>query len=34
MSAEQRKWHFGVLTFTGTGHLNPFISLSQELVKR
>lgn len=34
MSAEQKKWHFGVLSFTGTGHLNSLISLSQELKKR
>lgn len=31
MLAEPAKWHFGVLSFTGTGHLNPLISLSQEL---
>ena len=31
MPAEQRKWHFGVLSFTGTGHLIPLISLAQEL---
>ncbi len=34
MSAECRKWHFGVLSFSGTGHLNPFIALSRELVNR
>lgn len=34
MPAEQGKWHFGVLSFTGTGHLNPLISLSRELKDR
>ncbi len=34
MPAEERKLHFGVLSFTGTGHVNPLISLSQELVRR
>ena len=34
MSAEGKKWHFGVLSFSGTGHLNPFIALCQELVAR
>ncbi len=34
MPAEEKKWHFGVLSFTGTGHLNPLISLSQELLRR
>jgi zeaxanthin glucosyltransferase len=34
MSPEPRIWHFGVLPFTGTGHLNPLIALSQELVRR
>jgi zeaxanthin glucosyltransferase len=34
MSPESRRWHFGVLPFTGTGHLNPLIALSQELVRR
>ncbi len=34
MSAERRHWHFGVLSFTGTGHLNAFISLAQELRDR
>jgi len=29
-----RNWHFGVLSFTGTGHLNPFIALSLELKRR
>ncbi|MFL6303404.1 MAG: glycosyltransferase [Candidatus Sulfotelmatobacter sp.] len=31
---EHKKWHFGVLSSTGTGHLNPLISLSQELQRR
>ena len=34
MSADDRKWHFGVLSFTGTGHLNPLLALSQELQRR
>jgi MGT family glycosyltransferase len=34
MLAEERRWHFGVLSFTGTGHLNPLISLSQQLQSR
>jgi zeaxanthin glucosyltransferase len=34
MLAESHKWHFGVLPFTGTGHLKPFILLSQELRDR
>jgi zeaxanthin glucosyltransferase len=34
MSPEPRSWHFGVLPFTGTGHLNPLIALSQEMVRR
>lgn len=34
MPAEQKKWHFGVLSFTGTGHLNPLILLSQQLRDR
>jgi zeaxanthin glucosyltransferase len=34
MPAEERKLHFGVLSFTGTGHVNPLISLSQELAHR
>jgi zeaxanthin glucosyltransferase len=34
MLAEGHKWHFGVLPFTGTGHLKPFILLSQELRDR
>jgi MGT family glycosyltransferase len=34
MPADKRKWHFGVLSFTGTGHLNPLIALSQELKDR
>lgn len=34
MPAERQRWHFGVLSFTGTGHLNPLISLAQELKNR
>ena len=34
MRVEPRIWHFGVLSFTGTGHLNPLIALSQELNAR
>lgn len=34
MGAERRTWHFGVLPFTGTGHVNPLIALSQELKAR
>ncbi len=34
MFADYRKWHFGVLPFTGTGHLNPLLALSQELKRR
>lgn len=34
MAAEHRAWHFGVLSFTGTGHVNPLIALSQELKAR
>lgn len=34
MSAERTSWHFGVLSFTGTGHLNSLIALSQSLKER
>lgn len=34
MCAEKPRLHFGVLSFTGTGHLNPLIALSQELQRR
>jgi MGT family glycosyltransferase len=34
MSAERQKWHFGVLSFTGTGHVNSLILLSQQLRDR
>ena len=34
MSPDVRSWHFGVLSFTGTGHLNPLIALGQELTRR
>ena len=31
MSTSVQKWHFGVLSFTGTGHLTPLLALAQEL---
>jgi zeaxanthin glucosyltransferase len=31
MSTNVQKWHFGVLSFTGTGHLTPLLALAQEL---
>jgi zeaxanthin glucosyltransferase len=34
MLASRRTLHFGVLPFTGTGHLNPMIALAQELKSR
>ncbi len=34
MPREPKSWHFGVLSFTGTGHLNPLVALSQELKSR
>ncbi|MGB9229770.1 MAG: nucleotide disphospho-sugar-binding domain-containing protein [Terracidiphilus sp.] len=34
MHGEKRSWRFGVLSFTGTGHLNPLIALAQELKSR
>lgn len=34
MFPERRSWHFGVLPFTGTGHLNPLIDLGLELTRR
>ena len=34
MPADQQRRHFGVLSFTGTGHLNSFLSLSQQLKDR
>ena len=34
MPTERKQWHFGVLSFTGTGHLNPFLLLSQQLKER
>jgi UDP:flavonoid glycosyltransferase YjiC (YdhE family) len=34
MPVDRRSRHFGVLSFTGTGHLNPLITLSQELRNR
>ncbi len=34
MPAERTSWHFGVMSFTGTGHLNSMILLSQHLKDR
>ncbi len=34
MPNDARGWHFGVLSFTGAGHLNPLIALGQELLHR
>jgi len=34
MSTERTSWHFGVMSFTGTGHLNSLILLSQQLKER
>jgi len=34
MSTERTSWHFGVMSFTGTGHLNSLILLSQHLKAR
>jgi UDP:flavonoid glycosyltransferase YjiC (YdhE family) len=34
MHADRKQWHFGVLSFTGTGHLNAMIALAQELKQR
>jgi len=34
MLTERQSWHFGVLSFTGAGHLNSFILLSQQLKHR
>ncbi len=34
MLPEPKTWHFGVLPFTGTGHVNPLIALAQELQSR
>jgi MGT family glycosyltransferase len=34
MPTERRSWHFGVLSFTGTGHVNSLILLSQHLRDR
>jgi zeaxanthin glucosyltransferase len=30
----RRSWHLGMLSFTGTGHLNPLLALAQELTHR
>jgi zeaxanthin glucosyltransferase len=34
MSTERQSWHFGVISLTGTGHLNSLILLSQHLKDR
>jgi MGT family glycosyltransferase len=34
MSTERSSWHFGVMSFTGTGHLKSLILLSQHLKDR
>jgi len=34
MPTEGARWHFGVLSFSGTGHLHPLMSLSRELAHR
>ncbi len=34
MPAKGKGWHFGVLSFTGTGHLNPLLLLAQQLKDR
>jgi len=34
MPSERKNWHFGVLSFTGTGHLNSLIPLAQGLKDR
>lgn len=34
MDGEARGIHFGVLSFTGAGHLSPLIALGQELARR
>jgi MGT family glycosyltransferase len=34
MSTERKSWHFGLMSFTGTGHLNSLILLSQYLKDR
>ncbi len=34
MPSNQNVWHFGVLSSTGIGHVNPLIALSQELMER
>lgn len=33
-SPPARSWHFGMLSFTGTGHLNPLLALARELTYR
>lgn len=34
MSSDRELWHFGLLPYTGTGHLNPLIALGRELTRR
>jgi zeaxanthin glucosyltransferase len=34
MAGERHSWHFGVMSFTGTGHLNSLILLAQQLKGR
>jgi zeaxanthin glucosyltransferase len=34
MSTRRQSWHFGVMSFTGTGHVNSLILLSQQLKER
>jgi len=34
MPLKRKRWHFGVLPFTGTGHVKPLIALSLELKRR
>ncbi len=34
MPIEEMKWHFGVLSVSGTGHVNSLMSLSREIVRR
>lgn len=34
MRADAKAWRFGVLSFTGMGHVNPLVALAQELKAR
>ena len=34
MAGERKSWHFGVMSFTGTGHVNSLILLAQHLKDR